>query len=337
MGDEKFKRPTAVGLGIIATRNESSSTTKGKQKAIDQDSMDVDDNEHEHDIAAEPGRGRKRKITSSLPFLQAHTHPIFTHHTPIQQLRLTSLPTSTASSFLLGVRSLTSLDLIDLSLATPFDPGKQTSCSLLESYTIPKSTIADFTLGSATTLAGEGLIVDIKGNLFGFNAISSSSRGELYKLRKGIKNNDKSYESGFARVQYHAQGGGGNLQSQVIVALQDEVLLYDLRSSNSSIELIGQETLSRYSPLSSSRSSSTSLITSLLERRSSSSSSSSSSPWLHTVCTTRDLIWIDQRMVKQGGVGRGGGGGEVLRWEHERVGIEGKGVDTTLTITELPN
>ncbi|GAA5910991.1 uncharacterized protein JCM6883_000671 [Sporobolomyces salmoneus] len=318
MGDERFKRPTAVGWGIFkSTRRKASS--KGKERAVDQDAMDIEGTEQEEGQGGGPFRACPR--------------PIFTHHAPIQQLELLSLPSSSDSTmnpnFLLGARSLTSLDLINLALPTPFDPGKSQPPSILshESFSIPRSTIADFSLGGICQgygQAGQGLIVDIRGNLFGFG-LSTTNR-ELFQLRKGFKRNEREY-SGFARVQYGAGGVTNDnlLQTEAIVGVEDQVLLYDLRSPTSQLELLGPDTLSRYLPYGVTQ---LALVTSLLSR----SPATSTSPWLHTICTTRDILWLDRRMA-----GEGGSGGEVLRWEHERVGIEGKGIDRSLSMTELPS
>jgi hypothetical protein len=46
---------------------------------------------------------------------------------------------------------------------------------------------------------------------------------------------------------------------------------------------------------------------------------------LHAVCTTRDILLLDERMP----------GKEIVRWYHGRVGIEGKGVDRTLSLMEV--
>lgn len=47
---------------------------------------------------------------------------------------------------------------------------------------------------------------------------------------------------------------------------------------------------------------------------------------VHVICTTRDVLWLDERMP----------GRDVLRWKHSRVGIEGKGSDTSLSLLEMP-
>lgn len=46
---------------------------------------------------------------------------------------------------------------------------------------------------------------------------------------------------------------------------------------------------------------------------------------LHIVCTTRDVIWLDERMP----------GKDLMRWAHGRVGKKGKGVDRTLSLTQV--
>lgn len=54
-------------------------------------------------------------------------------------------------------------------------------------------------------------------------------------------------------------------------------------------------------------------------------STSTATP-LHVVCTTQDVLWLDERMP----------GRDLLRWRHGRVGPEAKGVDRTLSLFELP-
>lgn len=48
---------------------------------------------------------------------------------------------------------------------------------------------------------------------------------------------------------------------------------------------------------------------------------------MHVVATTRDVLWVDERMP----------GRDVLRYAHDRVGKEGKGPDRTLALTEVPS
>lgn len=48
---------------------------------------------------------------------------------------------------------------------------------------------------------------------------------------------------------------------------------------------------------------------------------------MHVVSTTRDVLWIDERMP----------GKELLRWAHDRVSKEGKGFDRTLSLLEVPS
>lgn len=357
MGDGTTKRPTAVGFGTFSLwkrGNKSKASRKGKERAIDQD---------EPMTIEQQDKGG----------FQVYPSPIFTHHTPIHQLSLLSLPSTSstsASSFFVGVRSHTSLDLINLSLPLPFDPGKQpqqqplngsrllsSSPSIVShySYSITRSTISDFTLGGIVKGYGEigqGLVVDIEGNLFGFGLTDSpgggggrgtpfSSRPPLYQLRKSP--NSRQYSSrneysGFSRVAYSGGGGGcsDNARGQAIVAMEDQVLLYDLRSSKDQLELLGQESLKRHLPFGSNHE--PSVVTSLLERSPTSSEEEEEgvggrNPWIHTVCTTRDVVWVDMRMVGNGN----GRDAEVLRWSHDRVGIEGKGFDRTLMITEVPD
>lgn len=48
---------------------------------------------------------------------------------------------------------------------------------------------------------------------------------------------------------------------------------------------------------------------------------------MHVVATTRDVLWVDERMP----------GKDLLRYAHDRVGKEGKGPDRTLALTEVPS
>ncbi|GAA5834837.1 hypothetical protein JCM3766R1_003260 [Sporobolomyces carnicolor] len=334
-GDERFKRPTSVGWGILGTSLRSSGSRGWKRSGI---SQDVAQDEDQMDLdSQDPGKGTGHQ---KFERFRAGRTPIFAHHTPIHQLEMAALPPTPGSvspTFLLGARSHTSVNLVTFALPTPFDPVKPPSILLSQSYSIPRSTIADLALGGVCRgygQAGQGLIVDEGGSLFGFDSTAAATDQNLYQLRNGLKRHDRGY-SGFARVEYG--GGGGlsndNLQAQAIVGLEDRVLLYDLRSPTSQLGLLGSETLSRYPPYGSAR---PALVTSLLSRSASppdgrNTDAGPANSWMHTVCTTRDVIWLDQRMA-----GGRAGEAEVLRWEHERVGIEGKGVDRTLTITELP-
>jgi len=297
MGDERYKRPSSVGWGVH--NRTSTGSRKGKEKAFDQ---------------------------NALPsgFHSSSTSPrVFSHHTPIHQLSLVPL---SPSHTLLAVRSHTSLDLVHLALPTPFDPGKPSPLALSRySYCLPHSQIADFAFGGIARGYGEvgsGLLVDTSGSLYGFGltpetrlkgtADLSQPQPELFHLRKGLKADQRGY-SGFARVAY------GGKKDSAIVAVEDQVLLYDLRSPTSSLELVGSDILSRYSTQ-------PSVVTSLLERSQDREGRSTS---IHTVCTNREVVWVDERMTGRRGC-------EVLKWNHERVGMEGKGFDRTLSILEFP-
>lgn len=80
------------------------------------------------------------------------------------------------------------------------------------------------------------MVVDVDGGLFGWGLgvrgsgrigdVSGDWRGgqpEMFRLRRGRKKEVKGY-SGFARVEY-----GGARGSDAVAALDDEVMLYDLR------------------------------------------------------------------------------------------------------------
>lgn len=46
---------------------------------------------------------------------------------------------------------------------------------------------------------------------------------------------------------------------------------------------------------------------------------------IHTVCTTRDIIWLDDRMP----------GRDLMRWAHGRSGRGNKGLDATLSLMHI--
>ena len=97
--------------------------------------------------------------------------------------------------------------------------------------------IGDVALGGVTARFGEpggGLVADVDGGIWGWGLGTRGSgrigdpdwRGqlpEMFRLRRGKKAGDSSY-SRFVRVAY-----GGARGSDAIVALEDEVLQYDLR------------------------------------------------------------------------------------------------------------
>ncbi|GAA5830391.1 hypothetical protein JCM11251_001331 [Rhodosporidiobolus azoricus] len=327
--DERGERPTAVGWGTFAPLSpvQRLPSRNGKERAMETSDEEESSTSQHH-----------------LPdvFLPA-VSPLFSTSSPIQQLQITSLPFNTSDahssltpSALLVVRSLTSLSLLHLSLATPFDPGIPPS--VISTYTFTGSdfarrSIADFSLGGVSSSygeAGQGLVVDVDGSLFGWglgNGAAWHGRGakpEMFRLRKGRKRDSRAVYSGFARVQYGGMNGCG-----AVVALEDEALLYDLRSPRASLTLVDSSILSSHLPFGASA---PSLITSLLSRSPTLPSSSlTTSPAVpsatHVVCTTRDILYLDERMT---------GRGEMLRIAHDRAGIEGKGVDRTLSLVEVP-
>ncbi|GAA6062350.1 hypothetical protein JCM10212_005692 [Sporobolomyces blumeae] len=317
-GDDVTKRPTAVGFGMCGPAVDR----KGKRKAVDQD---------EHFALCEDS--------------------ILSLHSPIQQIQAVPLATSSldhGSPSLLAVRSDTSLELVHLCLPRPFDPGKPSlpSPPILARHSIlgrdlAGRSIADCALGGISDgygRPGEGLVVDVEGSLFGWNLGSSgpdlaaTDRPSLFKLRLGPKRRADGFASycGMSRVAF------GGRRSTALVAMEDQVNLYDVRSPTDRLLLVGDGILARYVPYeSSSTPTGPALVTSLLQRSPSFLPSSRSTPpaslgtatpWIHPVCTTRDVVWVDERMP----------GKEVLRWAHDRVGLEGKGVDRTLTIVEVP-
>ncbi|GAA6027069.1 hypothetical protein JCM8097_006086 [Rhodosporidiobolus ruineniae] len=324
--EEASGRPIAVGWGAFAPlrAEERPLSRKGKERAVDQDVVDAADEAPRYP----PG--------AFVPSAK----PLFSTSAPIQQLELVSLP-STATSFtspssasaLLAVRSFTSLSLLRLSLPRPFDTGTPPAIVAQYDYTgadFGGRQLADFALGGVKRSYGElgaGMVVDSEGSLFGWGLggggwSGGAERPEMFRLRKGRKKGAREY-SGFARVEYGGMKGCG-----AVVGLEDEVLLYDLRSPRASLTLLDSHLLSSHLPFGTTI---PSLLTSLLSPSPSPPSSSplpafAPPPAIHTVCTTRDLLWLDERMP----------GRAVLRWAHNRVGAEGKGVDRTLRLTELP-
>ncbi|GAA5968283.1 hypothetical protein JCM11641_003796 [Rhodosporidiobolus odoratus] len=296
-------RPTSVGWGCFTpTRPDErpsalSSKTKGKARAYDEDGL--------------------RRLPGGA-FVPAST-PLWTGNSPVQQVELEALTGSSRPSAVVGIRSLTSFSLLHLRIHDPFDPGAPAEIAASYAYagaSFGGRALADFSLNR-----GEGLAVDAEGSLFGWGfgggaeAWQEGRKPEIFRLRKGRKKGQGGY-SGFARVQYGGMHGRG-----AVVAVEDEVLLYDLRSPRASISLVTPLILSSRLPHGAS---SPSLVTSLLRQSAPTIPSSPSA--IHTVCTTRDLLWLDERMP----------GREALRRAHDRVGFEGKSEDRTLSITELP-
>ncbi|GAA5848640.1 hypothetical protein JCM8547_004582 [Rhodosporidiobolus lusitaniae] len=306
-------RATSVGWGAFAplpaNQRPRVASWKGKERVLDEDDS--------------PRLPSGAFIPSSTPILNDIT--------PIQQLQLS--PLNKPSSAFLVVRSLTSFSLLRLDLSSSFDPGKGNP-PIVDEYSyswrdIGSRTLADFALGGSSGggRLGAGLAVDVEGSLYGWglaggggDAWAEGRKPEFFRLRKGKERKVEDY-SGFARVEYGGMGGMG-----AVVALEDEVMLYDLRSSSSSLTLVDSRILTSLLPFDST---SPTLIVSLLSR--SPISPSPSSPYspptsIYTVCTTRDVLWLDERMP----------GREVLRWGHNRVGLEAKGPDRTLSLIEIP-
>lgn len=184
------------------------------------------------------GKGKEREQDGAAPSgFRASTEPLFTSAHPIRQVELSRLGNS--SSALLGVRTQGSLDLLHLSLPTSpssSDPAPPPLPNTSSRFTYTASSlarrpIADFTLSPAL---GAGLVVDTDGALFGWGLDARGSgrvgdrdwRGaqpEMFRLRAGRKKGEGGC-SGMARVQC-----GGVRGTDAVVAVEDEVLLYDLR------------------------------------------------------------------------------------------------------------
>ncbi|GAA5894185.1 hypothetical protein JCM8208_002371 [Rhodotorula glutinis] len=301
-------RPTAVGWGSFAPlpRELRAPSRKGK------------DREREGDAAAG---------------FRALTEPLFTGAHPIRQVELSRLGSS--SSALLGVRTQGSLDLLHLALPPsssddPALPPLPTTLSRF-SYTassLSRRPIADFTLSPAL---GGGLVVDTTGALFGWGLGDRGSgrvgdrdwggaQPEMFRLRGGRKTGEAGY-SGMARVEC-----GGVRGTDAVVAVEDEVLLYDLRSPKASVQLVDPHLLAQHLTHGETD---PARVVSLLRRSPSSSDLSlplPTSTTQHVVATTHDVLYLDERMPSRA----------LLRWKHGRCGPESKGVDLTLSLLEVP-
>ncbi|ORY58693.1 hypothetical protein BCR35DRAFT_355386 [Leucosporidium creatinivorum] len=261
-----------------------------------------------------------------VPLLSPLAPPIARTISPILQLQLAPLA---SSSSLLAIRTQTELKLLHLGLDSPH-PSSLAAFDY-NGFERGRRPIADVALGGIAPHhgeAGSGMVVDVDGGLFGWGLGARGSgrvgdpggdwkggKPEMFRLRKGRKKGVMGY-GGFARVGY-----GGGRGSDAVVALEDEVLLYDLRSPTSSTTLVTPDLLSRHIPYGQTG---PSLLTSLLTRSPNSSSPPTSH---HLFSTTRDLLFIDDRMPNK----------ELFRWAHNRVGKEGKGVDRTLSLIEIPS
>lgn len=335
--DRRTSRPTTVGWGSFLPLSPSergrAASRKGKERAID-DGEDVEMSSSQPAGAFVPS---SRELWKGL--------------SPIQQLHLSPLSLSPAESpsSLLVIRSFTSFTFLRLSLPTPFDPGTRPKIASTHSYSsrsdFDQYPVADFAV--SRTGNGGGLAVDTRGSLFGWGLGGSGAspwdegrRPDMFRLRQGSGKATRAEYSGFARVEYGGMNGGG---MGAVVAIENEVLLYDLRvrplpsfhrpllnllllqSPKSSLTLLSDTLLSAHLPYGTP---SPSLVTSLLSPGPSSPFTPTSLPTaIHTVCTTHDILLLDERMP----------GREVFRRSHDRTGIEGKGVDRTLSISEGPS
>ncbi|GAA5931247.1 hypothetical protein JCM3775_004974 [Rhodotorula graminis] len=300
-------RPTAVGWGSFAPlpRELRAPSRKGKDRERDGD--------------ARAG-------------FRASTEPLLTSAHPVRQVELSRLGSS--SSALLGVRTQGSLDLVHLSLPSPSSdfahPPPPTTLSRF-TYTassLSRRPIADFALSPAL---GAGLVVDTTGALFGWGLGARGSgrigdrdwRGaqpDMFRLRGGRKKGEGGY-SGLARVQC-----GGVRGTDAVVAVEDEMLLYDLRSPRASLQLVDPHLLAQHLAHGETD---PARIVSLLQctpPTSNSFLSSSTSTAQHVVATTHDVLYLDERMPSRA----------LLRWKHGRCGPESKGVDLTLSLIEVP-
>lgn len=335
-------RATAVGWGAFEPTSIDArpKSRKGKERAVDE-------------------RDMSEKANSTL--LRCDSVVLHTTSSPIQQLQLASYPNT--SRLLLACRSHTSLDLLHID-ATGLPSGERAvpaslSCFRYSGAQLNKRPIADCALGGIAKgygQPGSGLVVDTQGALFGcgLDGNGSSRLGhpawggtqpQMYRLRKRRRKKIAGGEtSGMARVAW-----GGMRGVDAVVAVEDEVLLYDLRvrsswpasqqvadgtdlsilatqSPTSEIVLVDANVLSAHPPF---HESLPNKVTSLLSRSPTHPDAQSYTmppSAIHVVCTTRDVLWLDERMP----------GRDVMRWSHGRVGIEGKGSDTSLSLLELP-
>ncbi|GAA5978523.1 hypothetical protein JCM10908_004388 [Rhodotorula pacifica] len=311
-------RPTAVGWGSFTPLpvKERPRSSKGKERAPDEAGSET---------------------SAASPDLQAAASDTLLKTTsPIQQLQLASL--SDASQLMLACRSHTSLDLLHLDTSDLASSARAIPATLshfrYSGAQLNKRPIADFALGGIAAgygQPGSGLVVDTEGAVFGFGLDQGGSsrvghpnwsgfQPQMFRLRRKRQKKGAGELSGMVRV-----GWGGMRGEDAVVALEDEVLLYDSRSPNSSLVLVDEDILTAHPAF---HDPSPARVTSLLSRSPSHPALRSAAPptAIHVVCTTRDVLWLDERMP----------GPDVMRWKHGRVGIEGKGSDTTLSLLELP-
>lgn len=318
-------RPCAVGWGSFAPlpREHRAPSRKGKERATDED-------------GAQPSSA-----------FRASTASLFTSDHPVRQVELSTL--GDGSSALLGVRTQTSLDLVHLSLPSPFDvslPPTPLSRFTYTAASLSRRPIADFSFGPSP---GAGLVVDTDGALFGWGlGVRGSGRigdkdwaggqPEMFRLRRGRKKGVGGY-SGMARVQC-----GGVRGTDAVVAVEDEVLLYDLRvrsfmsseprramltfplrqSPRDSLQLVDPFLLAQHLPHGETD---PARVVSLLRRSPASLAGSAARTSQHVVATTQDVLYLDARMPSRA----------LLRWKHGRVGLEAKGADLTLSLLEVPS
>ncbi|KAI5476513.1 protein of RNA polymerase I-specific transcription initiation factor RRN6-like family [Pseudohyphozyma bogoriensis] len=317
-------RPSGVGFGGFGGNAARQAVDrKGKGKARNQDLSDVEEEE-------ENGYSSDRTVRGSsslrFPVFTPSASTLLTRPSAIHQLQLAPL----ASSTLLSVLTSTSLSLIHTSFSN--------SSPILSTFeyngrNLGRKPIADVVLGGINGGdPGAGMIVDTAGNLYGWGLGLRGSgrvgdedwdkgRMEMFRLRRG-----KSEEggSGFARVRY-----GGTRGMDAVVAKEKEVVLFDLRSPKATSTLLDSTVLSSAS--SGHTSSPHSIITSLSVASPHSPLLSSLPPTftptsIHVVSTTKEVIWVDERMP----------GKDLMSWSHGRVGKNGKGEDWTLALMEVP-
>lgn len=325
IGDDSG-RPNAVGLGVF-------------------------EEQHPDDISVRRSRFDKFGRFDDLPPFKINSRkPICSTPAPILQIQATPLLTSN----LLAIRTATSVAFYPTRGIDDIVRQVQTAGPIYEftGREMNHQSIADMALGGVGGgEVGSGLVVDVEGALFGFGLGTAGTmsyisrhgtlqKPTMYALRRGKR---KENYSGFAKVVW-----GGSRGLDAVVGLEDEVLVFDLRvslslgsrerladrfvsqSPKSSLSLITSTQLTTRGPLV--PKSQPNLITSLANPQSAIPFRAFSSPTetptpIHTICTTSDIVWLDERMP----------GKDVLRWGHDRLGRNGRGFDRTLQIMKLPS